>query len=477
MGDAFTSSMTYFSRFSNSPFTPAPACSRPRSSVRSATFLSGGGTSPGGDAQREALDDRRLADARLAGEDRVVLPAAGEDVDDLADLGVAAEDRVDLARLGPLGQVDGELVERRRLARRPGRAGRGLAGTPALRGRGAFVLARAGDDLQQVFPERLGRDLRQLRRGVPRLAPERLVRQEGQEDHARADLPGLVLDRGEHPGLADQVVDLDRERRRARVAGLEPVERGDEVALDARRDRSRSARKSRFRSVFGRLGELEQPVLDLDVGLVRDRQSPAAACSASRQVLFNFLISDPESRPMMRSSPRRKGIDRLRSNQTPGAKTASSTSAPGTRAPEPGITAQACPLPRGRGQLAIGDLVGLQDELHVEVELGVDEQARHLGQRAERCAAGQELAELGERQRPDAEPELALLVPDAPAQDHADPQFDCARRMCPRSSGRPARAGAIARRTAGPPPAARTRRARRPRGPRRGGVCRAKWPA
>jgi len=48
----------------------------------------------GGDAQGEALDDGGLADAGLAGEDRVVLPAAGEDVDDLADLRVAAEHRV-----------------------------------------------------------------------------------------------------------------------------------------------------------------------------------------------------------------------------------------------------------------------------------------------------------------------------------------------------------------------------------------------
>ena len=45
-GDDLTSSMTDFSRFSNSPFTPAPACSSPRSSVRSVTAFSGSGTSP-----------------------------------------------------------------------------------------------------------------------------------------------------------------------------------------------------------------------------------------------------------------------------------------------------------------------------------------------------------------------------------------------------------------------------------------------
>ncbi len=46
LGDAWTSSMTCFSRFSNSPFMLAPACSRPTSSERSVTSLSGGGTSP-----------------------------------------------------------------------------------------------------------------------------------------------------------------------------------------------------------------------------------------------------------------------------------------------------------------------------------------------------------------------------------------------------------------------------------------------
>ena len=46
VGDFFTSSITPLSRFSNSPFTPAPACKRLRSSVRSETFFSGSGTSP-----------------------------------------------------------------------------------------------------------------------------------------------------------------------------------------------------------------------------------------------------------------------------------------------------------------------------------------------------------------------------------------------------------------------------------------------
>ena len=68
------------------------------------------------DAHGEAFDDGGFADARLAGEDRVVLAAAHEDVDDLADFEIAAEDGVDFALAGVLGQVDGVLIEVGRFA-------------------------------------------------------------------------------------------------------------------------------------------------------------------------------------------------------------------------------------------------------------------------------------------------------------------------------------------------------------------------
>ena len=46
LGDDFTSSINPFRRFSNSPFTPAPACSSARSKECRFTFFRGGGTSP-----------------------------------------------------------------------------------------------------------------------------------------------------------------------------------------------------------------------------------------------------------------------------------------------------------------------------------------------------------------------------------------------------------------------------------------------
>ena len=59
----------------------------------------------------QALDDRRLADARLADQHRVVLRAPGEDLHDPLELAVAADHRVELALPGELGEVAAELVE------------------------------------------------------------------------------------------------------------------------------------------------------------------------------------------------------------------------------------------------------------------------------------------------------------------------------------------------------------------------------
>ncbi len=64
------------------------------------------------DPLREPLGDRRLADAGLADQDRVVLRAAREDLDHAPDLLVAADHRVELPGLGLLGQVAAVLRER-----------------------------------------------------------------------------------------------------------------------------------------------------------------------------------------------------------------------------------------------------------------------------------------------------------------------------------------------------------------------------
>ena len=76
------------------------------------------------DAMGQALRDCGLADSGLADQRRVVLRPAAEDLDDALDLLLAADDRVQLAETSKLGQVDAELIDRRRLAGALGLLGR-----------------------------------------------------------------------------------------------------------------------------------------------------------------------------------------------------------------------------------------------------------------------------------------------------------------------------------------------------------------
>ena len=62
--------MTERSRCSNSPFIDAPACIRPMSSAQQLHAAQRRRHVAGRDALGKALDDRGLADAGLAGEDR-----------------------------------------------------------------------------------------------------------------------------------------------------------------------------------------------------------------------------------------------------------------------------------------------------------------------------------------------------------------------------------------------------------------------
>ena len=69
------------------------------------------------DELRQALDDRRLADAGVADEDGVGLVLGHEDLDDLEDLRLASDDRLQLAPSRELREVAPELLQH---------AGRGL---------------------------------------------------------------------------------------------------------------------------------------------------------------------------------------------------------------------------------------------------------------------------------------------------------------------------------------------------------------
>src|SRR5207244_12543112 len=64
------------------------------------------------DALRESLDDRRLADAGLADEYRIVLGAARQHLDHAANLFVSADDGIEPPFLRRLGEVARVALER-----------------------------------------------------------------------------------------------------------------------------------------------------------------------------------------------------------------------------------------------------------------------------------------------------------------------------------------------------------------------------
>ena len=191
VGEFCTSSITERSRCSNSPFIEAPACIRPISSAQSLDAAQRRRHVAGRDALGEALDDRGLADAGLAGEDRIVLPPPHQHVDDLADLLVAAEDRVHLAATRALAV---RSCEKRSSAVVPrGPAAASAPGVPAARSPEPSIGRRfSSSEFRQIVRCSaasvstliLPNSLRQAGQGAPQL--ERLERADQQM--AGADL-------------------------------------------------------------------------------------------------------------------------------------------------------------------------------------------------------------------------------------------------------------------------------------------------
>ena len=165
------------------------------------------------DPLREALDDRRLADAGLADQDRVVLRPAREHLDHPADLLVAADHGIELPRAGALGEVAAEPLER--LERLLGVLRRDAMAASDLRERGEHRVPgqpRVGEQpsrravaLQHREEDVLRRDV--LVRELLGLAARRLEQTSGGGRQADLDPFGVDL-RLRREGLVHRVAEL-----------------------------------------------------------------------------------------------------------------------------------------------------------------------------------------------------------------------------------------------------------------------------
>ena len=137
---------TAFRRSSNSPRYLAPATIADRSRLIDPLAPEALGDVTLDDPLREALDNRGLADPRLADEHRIVLGPAAEDLDDPADLLVPADDRVELSLVRELGEVPAVALESEVLV------------LGALRGHpvASAHLAHRGQQLVAARPDQIG---------------------------------------------------------------------------------------------------------------------------------------------------------------------------------------------------------------------------------------------------------------------------------------------------------------------------------
>ena len=333
-----------------------------------------------GDEEREALDERRLADAGVADDDRVVLPAAHEDVDDLTNLPLAAEDRIDLARRARSVKSTQNLES---ASCRPRAAG---AASWPLDAVGSVDASRLRPSAPRAIPpvipgqpldEIVGRDLQELSRDGGQRVPEVARLRHADEQMAHADARLIELQARVEPALLDRLLDLNGEIAHRGRPPRQPIERLEQVARQLGGVElvvADDAVQVRVRL----LQELVHPVRELDVGVPRILQKTVALSSARYASSSSFPNSATRLMSAMAISSsltwwwrllhvvfqrgRSEASSRGRGDVAPDgyARNLGSTTSPLElrRLPKPGHPSPCAP--RGRG--ASGGRVGAEDE-------------------------------------------------------------------------------------------------------------------
>ncbi|MNF66577.1 hypothetical protein D3C84_483720 [compost metagenome] len=230
----------------------------------------------GCDAQGQAFDHRCFADSGLTGKDRVVLPAAAENVNHLANLAVTSEHRVELAAEGLLGQVNTVTVQ---IGRGAGAPVAGALLTVACRtgiGKGQGLLrfgGLSGDGVQITAQCLFVYSCKSLEPGTG-LTAQFFATQQGCQQMAAAQARLTKIDRGAEPGRLKQGWQLGRQGRGAVVAAFQTVQGALEFALEHRLGDAEMLEDPCQVGVRG-VEQLEQQVLDLDI-VVGARQAQSS---------------------------------------------------------------------------------------------------------------------------------------------------------------------------------------------------------
>ncbi|RMR10836.1 hypothetical protein ALP91_05631 [Pseudomonas savastanoi pv. glycinea] len=267
------------------------------------------------DAQRQTFHHGCFTHTRFTSQDRVVLTAAGQDVDHLPHFELASQYRIDTTIAGALGQVDGVLVQGRGLAVALGGCARACVGVGQRLAQ--FGLRAAFDQRAHIQAQVVSVDFLQFRRRTDDHAAQGIVIQQGLNQVAGADLRLTEFDRRQYPGLLDHARDVRRERRRPCVAFLERPQRGDQLCLQAIRHYVVVAQDHR-QVVIVVVEQLQQQVLDFNVVVVLRQAQRSSAFSGSAA---RFVQLGEQGLQVHRETPSKgiwKTAQREGSTSTPG---------------------------------------------------------------------------------------------------------------------------------------------------------------
>jgi len=174
------------------------------------------------DPQGKALNDSGFADTRFTGQDRIVLAAARENVDDLADFVIAAENSVNFSCFRVGGEIDCELIQillfasgwnARRALGQTFDAERNSLG-------GFLVFWRTGNDVPEVFVKGFGTDFLKFTCDLAHEARKIAGAGNRQNAEAGADLSGAKVDGANGPSFRKHVRERGAEGGSAGVSGF-----------------------------------------------------------------------------------------------------------------------------------------------------------------------------------------------------------------------------------------------------------------
>ena len=194
------------------------------------------------DPLRKPFHDRRLADARLARQQRIVLAPPHQDIDHLPNLLVAPDDRIELAVLRLLREIDRVALERFAAAHRGGRErAAGAARVVAGCGAGAKAVARRharfrrrAEQAGEAIDEIVELDAVELPRDAAQAVAQRRRLQHPDDQMPGAHLRFVEQQRPVDPAALDGLLDLRGNIRDRGRAARQRVERLGEIARETR---------------------------------------------------------------------------------------------------------------------------------------------------------------------------------------------------------------------------------------------------